>query len=87
MNKKLLSKVDTGLEHAVVAVPATLPLVHAHDRVLARLRSEGRREDGASVVEWVLITAISLAIVLAVGALIQSKLMDKVNEIDFTTPQ
>lgn len=87
MNKNLLTKVDTGLEYAVVAVPATLPLVHAHDRLLARLRSQGRRDEGASVVEWVLITALSLAIVLAVGAAIRSKLTEKVGEIDFTTPQ
>lgn len=87
MSARLLDKVDTSLEYAVVAVPATLPLVHAHDRVMARLRADGKHDAGASVVEWVLITAVSLAIVLAVGALIRQKLVDKTNDIDFTTPQ
>lgn len=87
MSTKLLSKVDTGLEYAVGAVPATLPLVHAHDRVMARLRADGQHDTGASVVEWVLITAVLLAIVLAVGATLRQKLQDKTNNIDFTTPQ
>ena len=87
MSRKLLSKVDTGLEYAVVAVPATLPLVHAHDRVMARLRADGEHEAGASVVEWVLITAVLLAIVLAIGATLRQKLQTKTDQIDFTTPQ
>jgi hypothetical protein len=40
---------------------------------------------GASVVEWVIISALAVGIAVAVGAILLSKLRDKANSIDLDT--
>lgn len=56
------------------------------DRALARsreARSTGTVSDqGASVVEWVIISALLVAIAVAVGAVLLQKLTDKANSIN-----
>lgn len=52
------------------------------DLRLARARSE----DGASAVEWVVITAILVGIAIALGATIKSLISDKANSINLDTP-
>jgi len=51
------------------------------DRALARTRGE-TRDLGASVVEWVIISALLVAIAVAVSAVLMQKLTTKANSID-----
>ncbi len=44
------------------------------------------RDRGASVVEWVLISAILVAAAIAVGTLLLNKMRDKANSINLDTP-
>lgn len=46
-----------------------------------------RGERGASAVEWVVITAILVAVAIAVGAILVPKIKGKANSVDFDTPQ
>lgn len=43
------------------------------------------RDRGASVVEWVIISALVVGIAVAVGAILLAKLRDKANSIDLNT--
>ena len=47
-----------------------------------RLERAGRSEAGASAVEWVVITAILVAITLAVGLILTNKIRGKAEGID-----
>jgi hypothetical protein len=47
-----------------------------------RVGAPGRSEDGASVVETVIITAIFAALAIAIGAIIVAKVTSKANTID-----
>ncbi|HST82139.1 MAG TPA: hypothetical protein VLL08_10435 [Kineosporiaceae bacterium] len=51
------------------------------DRALSRTGSEPR-DLGASVVEWVIISALLVAIAVAVSTVLMQKLTDKANSID-----
>lgn len=51
------------------------------DRALAR-STDSPRDLGASVVEWVIISALLVAIAVAVGAVLLQKLTAKANSID-----
>jgi hypothetical protein len=56
-------------------------------RVLDRVRgSEDDRELGASAAEWVLITAITVTIVVAVGGILLAKWRTKASSIPTSTP-
>lgn len=79
-------RMDTGLDHAVAFIPALLLVVAGYDKLSARLHSDGESDRGASVVEWVLLTAFTVTIVAVIGVAIRQKLVTKTNEIDFTTP-
>ena len=78
-------QVDTGLARATVVVPMLAVLAHAGDRITARVR-RGDSELGASVVEWVVITALVVTMALAVGVVIATRVTGKANELDLTTP-
>lgn len=77
--------VDAGLEQMSVTVPVTAALLHTGDRLVARTR-RGDRELGASTVEWVVITALLVTIVLAVGLTLYNKITAKATDLDLTTP-
>ena len=81
----LRDRVDAGLDQFVMAVPAATPLVVLGDRALARVRSDDP-EAGASVLELVVISAVVLAIVLTVGVIIRTRITEKANQLDLTTP-
>ncbi|MFI7586915.1 hypothetical protein ACIB24_07555 [Spongisporangium articulatum] len=51
-----------------------------HARELAR-----RGDRGASVVEWVIISALAVGIAVVVGGILLNRLRDKANSIDFDT--
>lgn len=51
------------------------------DRALAR-SGDSARDRGASVVEWVIISALLVAIAVAVGAVLLEKLTTKAESID-----
>jgi hypothetical protein len=55
------------------------------DHALGAGRSPDWRERGASVVEWVIISALVVGIAVAVGAIMLTKLRDKANSIDLNT--
>lgn len=88
----------TGRVLAGTALPALLLPVLLAVALLDRSRSSlattlatrpkgGRVQDaGASVVEWVLVVAIVVGITVTVGLLIRTKITDKSNELDLTTP-
>lgn len=79
------ARVDVSLDHLSVAMPAVAVVRHLGDQVLVRARS-GNRDSGASAIEWVLIMAIAISIVLAVGATLYTKLTNKATNLDLTTP-
>lgn len=79
-------RMDTGLNYAVAVVPALLLVVAGYNRLSARLHSDDESDAGASMVEWVLITAFTVTVVAVIGVMIRQKLIDKTEEIDFTTP-
>lgn len=68
-----------------VTVPVTAALLHTGDRLVARIR-RGDRELGASTVEWVVITALLVTMVLAVGLTLYAKITAKATDLDLTTP-
>lgn len=82
----LRGHVDAALEYLTVMVPASTALVAAGDQVIARSRRGRAADSGASVLEVVVISAIVLAIVLTVGAILRTKIVDKANNLDLTTP-
>ena len=51
------------------------------DRALARTR-DTRRDVGASVIEWVIITALLVAMAIAVGTIIVQKITNKANSLN-----
>ena len=81
----LRRSVGAGLEQMSVTVPVTAALLHTSDRVVARTR-RGDRELGASAVEWVVITALLVTMVLAVGVTLYNKITAKATDLDLTTP-
>lgn len=73
--------------YAAGALPMLLPLLVAYDKALARVRNGDQDpESGASLVEWVLITAVLVGIAVTVGLIIRNKLVTKSNSINFDTP-
>ena len=71
----------------IVAVPAVAPLLVLRDRLTARVRRAGVDGDaGFSVVEWVLLIAVTITIVTAVSTIVIAKLRAKANQLDLTTP-
>ena len=54
------------------------------DRARSRIVA-GPRDLGASVVEWVVITAMLVAIAVVIGGIVLTKLQDKANTIDLNT--
>lgn len=73
------------LETMTVTVPIAAALMYGSDRLVARVRRNGN-EVGASTLEWVVISAIIVTIVLAVGATLYTRLTDKATDLDLTTP-
>ena len=73
------------LETMTVTLPIAAVLMYGGDRLLARVRRNGN-EVGASTLEWVVISAIIVTIVLAVGATLYTRLTDKATDLDLTTP-
>lgn len=76
---------DAALASVTVALPVVAGVAHAGDRVAARVRRQ-HGQLGATAVEWVVISAIIVTIVLAVGATLYTRLNDKATELDLTTP-
>ena len=81
----LRDQLDSNLSYLTVLVPATAALMAASDRTTRRLRAGGR-DTGASAVEWVVITALIVTAVLAVGLILTNKFKGKANDLDLTTP-
>jgi len=54
------------------------------DTVNRRLQGEDRQR--GDVIQWVIVTAIGAAIAVTVGTIIFTKLQNKANNIDVTTP-
>lgn len=54
------------------------------DAAVGRRRST-TREVGASVVEWVIITALLVGMAVAVGAILFQKVNDKANDLDLNS--
>jgi adenylosuccinate lyase len=69
------------LSPATPAGFAELLIRNRIDRALART-GDAPRDLGASVVEWVIISALLVAIAVAVGAVLLQKLTAKANSID-----
>lgn len=68
-------------------LPVATPAGYAE--LLLRRRVDHARANpdrGASVVEWVIISALVVGIAVAVGAILLNRLRDKANSIDFDTP-
>jgi Flp pilus assembly pilin Flp len=56
-------------------------------RAVGRIQhARGDRERGASAAEWVLITAITVTIVVAIGGILLAKWRAKANSIPTNTP-
>lgn len=49
-------------------------------------RARAAPDTGASVVEWVIISALVVGIAVAVGTILLTRLRNKANSIDFDTP-
>lgn len=70
-----------------VAVSLTLLLPVLLDEARTRTRRLRQRGDeGASVVEWLLITTIVAGAAIAIGAIVIGRLTDKATALDLTTP-
>ena len=70
-----------------VAVSLTLLLPLLLDGARARTRRLRQRGDeGASVVEWLLITTLVAGAAIAIGAIVIGRFTTKANELDLTTP-
>ena len=70
-----------------VAVSLTLLLPLLLDGVQSRTRRLRQRGDeGASVVEWLLITTLVAGAAIAIGAIVIGRFTTKANELDLTTP-
>ncbi len=86
---KVANSILAGGDRAALAAPAlALPLLTAlglFQRARRRLR-HGDHQGGASIVEWVLIVAITAAIVIGVGVILTGKFTAKATELDLTTP-
>lgn len=52
----------------------------------ARRRLAGQDSQRGDAIQWVIVTAIGAAIAVTVGTIIFTKLRDKANSIDVTTP-
>ncbi|WP_405055951.1 hypothetical protein OG474_24780 [Kribbella sp. NBC_01505] len=61
--------------------PTTQAIVLLKVLMQGRIQRARRSEDGASAVEWVLISALLIGIAIAVGAIILKKLTDKANQL------
>lgn len=73
----------------VLPVLLALALVGQARTQLGHVRGPHRSraaDTGASVVEWVLVVAIVVGITVAVGAIIRTRVVDKSNDLDLTTP-
>lgn len=77
----------TGRLGAVVPLVALVGVLGLQvlDRGRARLHA-GDPQRGASVVEWVLILGVVITIVAAVAVVVRTKLIDKSNQLDLSTP-
>ena len=70
-----------------VAVSLTLLLPLLLDGARTRTRRLRQRSDeGASVVEWLLITTLVAGAAIAIGAIVIGRFTTKANELDLTTP-
>ena len=68
-----------------VMLPLLLPtLLGLAGRNCRRLRQA--KDDGASLAELVIITAVIAVAAIAVGAILVGKFTDKANDLDLTTP-
>jgi Flp pilus assembly pilin Flp len=71
-----------------VTTPGPLNYAEANVRLrmakASRMAQDGER--GASAIEWVIITAILIVIVGAVGIIITNKLKDKATSLNLDTP-
>jgi len=77
----------TGRLLAVIPAMAVVGVLglRVWDRGRARVHA-GDSQRGASVLEWVLILAVVITIVAAVAVVVMTKLVDKSNELDLSTP-
>ena len=69
-----------------VATPAGYAELLLRRRVDAARTARQAGDLGASVVEWVIISALVVGIAVAVGTILLNRLRDKANSIDFDTP-
>jgi hypothetical protein len=72
------------LSPATPAGYAELLIRHRIERALDR-SGGAARDRGASVVEWVIISALLVGIAVAVGAILLNTLTEKANSIDLDT--
>lgn len=66
------------------ANPQAVILLAYRDALLARGRRE--RDRGDMPMGWVLVAALTISIVLAVGAILMTQLTNKASSLDLTTP-
>lgn len=78
------TRTQPGLALAVSAtllLPALLGALSVRTRRMTQMK-----DDGASIVEWLLITALVVGAAVAIGAIVVGKFTTKANELDLTTP-
>ena len=74
------------LRTALLMVTPELAILRTYHQA-ARLRAKCAGVDrGEMAMGWVLVAAITITIVLAVGGILLSKMQTKANSLDLTTP-
>jgi len=74
------------LRTALLMVTPELAMLRTYHQA-ARLRAKRAGADrGEMAMGWVLVAAITITIVLAVGGILLSKMQTKANSLDLTTP-
>lgn len=83
---RTLTTARTDLTLSVaVSLTLLLPLLLDGARTRTR-RLRQRGDEGASVVEWLLITTLVAGAAIAIGAIVIGRFTTKANELDLTTP-
>ena len=84
MRNLTTARTDLTLSVAV-SLTLLLPLLLNGARTRTR-RLRQRGDEGASVVEWLLITTLVAGAAIAIGAIVIGRFTTKANELDLTTP-
>lgn len=83
-------RLDRRLLHTAGMLPLLLPTLLAvlavRDTTARWLRGSIRSQRAFTTAEWVMILGVVTAIVIAVGAVIKNKIVDKSNDLDLSTP-